>query len=62
MMELNYGAQLTPTVRVMPNLQYIVNPDQSAEPYRPTNIPNAFVVGVKFTIDLGKLFGLGAPT
>jgi porin len=61
MMELNYGAQVTPAVRVMPNLQYIVNPDQSAEPFRTKNIPNAFVVGVKFTIDLGMLANLSAP-
>jgi porin len=61
MMELNYGAQLTPSVRVMPNLQYIINPDQSAEPYRKSNIPNAFVVGVKFTVDVGNLLSLSPP-
>jgi porin len=61
MMELNYGAQLTPVVRVMPNLQYIINPDQSAEPYRTKNIPDAFVVGVKFTVDIAKLFGFAPP-
>jgi porin len=61
MMELNYSAQLTPAVRVMPNLQYIVNPDQSGEPYRTKNIPDAFVVGVKFTVDLAKLAGLSPP-
>jgi porin len=62
MMELNYDAQVTPTLKIMPNVQYIVDPDQSAEPFRRTSIPNAFVVGVKFVIDLGKLFNLSPPT
>lgn len=62
MMELNYGAQVTPTFRVMPNIQYIIDPDQSGEPFRTKSIPNAFVVGVKFVIDIGKLFGISPPT
>jgi porin len=62
MMELNYGAQVTPTLLVMPNVQYIVDPDQSAEPFRTKNIPNALVVGVKFVIDIGKLVGLSHTT
>lgn len=61
MMELNYAAQITPSVRIMPNLQYIINPDQSGEPFRKTNIANAFVIGVKFTIDLAKLANLSPP-
>jgi porin len=61
MMELNYGAQVTPYLRMMPNLQYIVNPDQSGEPFRKTNIPNAFVVGLKFVVDLGRLANLSPP-
>ena len=55
MMELNYGAQLGSSLRVMPNLQYILHPDQSGAPTRATAIPDAFVVGVKFTIDAFKL-------
>jgi porin len=61
MMELHYLAQVTPSITFEPNLQYIVNPDQSSEPYRKTNIPNAFVVGLKFTIDLARLTGFAAP-
>lgn len=61
MMELNYDAKVTPAISIMPNLQYIVNPDQSGVPTRPTNIPNAFVVGVKFTVDLARLGGFAAP-
>jgi porin len=61
MMELNYDAQVTPALKIMPNVQYIVDPDQSAEPFRRTSIPNAFVVGVKFVVDLGKLFTIAPP-
>jgi porin len=61
MMELNYGVHATPTLLIMPNVQYIVNPDQSGEPFRTKSIPNAFVVGVKFVIDIGKLFNLSPP-
>jgi porin len=58
MMELAYGAQLTPAIRISPNLQYIVGPDQLAEPFRAKPIPNAFVVGFKFTVDTAKLSGI----
>jgi len=61
MMELAYGAQITPAVRLSPNLQYIVNPDQMAEPFRTKSIPDAFVVGFKFTVDLANFVGLAAP-
>lgn len=58
MMELNYGAQVTSWLRLVPNLQGIVNPDQINEPRRKTNIPDAFVVGFKFVIGLSELFGI----
>lgn len=61
MMELHYDAQLSPSLTFEPNVQYIINPDQSAEPTRARNIPNAFVVGVKFTVDIARLVGLAAP-
>ena len=32
MLELNYGVQITPAIRLTPNLQYIVNPDKHALP------------------------------
>lgn len=51
MFELNYGLQLGP-VRFMPYLQYIVHPDQQAEPFRTKDIPDAFVVGAKISINL----------
>ncbi|WP_375409767.1 carbohydrate porin [uncultured Methylobacterium sp.] len=58
MMELNYGIQVTPAIRLTPNLQYIVNPDQTRFPYYPKNIPDAFVVGAKLSVDLFTLAGL----
>jgi porin len=62
MMELNYGAQIIPAIRAMPNIQYIINPDQSGEPFRTKNIPNAFVIGLKFTVDLAMLAHLSPPS
>ncbi|MEG3125927.1 carbohydrate porin [Sphingomonas sp. GB1N7] len=56
MMELTYGAQLGRAIRISPNLQYILHPDQTGAPTRVTDIPDAFVVGFKFTIDAMKLF------
>jgi porin len=62
MMELNYGIQVTPAIRVTPNLQYILNPDQTRFPLRPRNIPDAFVIGAKLSVDLFTLAGLaGGP-
>ncbi len=58
MMELNYGIQVTPAIRLTPNLQYIINPDQTRFPFRPRNIPDAFVVGAKLSVDLFTLAGL----
>lgn len=57
MMELNYGIQLTSAARLTPNLQYIVNPDNLRFPFRAKPIPNAFVVGAKFSVDLFTLAG-----
>ncbi|WP_244480078.1 carbohydrate porin [Methylobacterium sp. Leaf465] len=58
MMELNYGIQVTPAVRLTPNLQYIINPDQTRFPAYPKNIPDALVVGAKLSVDLFTLAGL----
>lgn len=55
MMELAYGAQISPAVRMSPNLQYILHPDSSGAPTRATAIPDAFVVGFKFTVDVNSL-------
>ncbi|KQM21579.1 carbohydrate porin [Novosphingobium sp. Leaf2] len=55
MMELAYGAQITPAIRLSPNVQYILHPDQTSVPFRTKDIPNALVLGFKFTIDANAL-------
>jgi porin len=62
MMELNYTAEVTPWLKVTPNLQYIINPDQLNEPSRTTNISDTFVVGLKVSLDLATLSGLRVAT
>jgi porin len=52
MMELGYGIQLNRATRIEPNLQYILHPDQAAEPSRMRDIPNALVIGMKMNVDL----------
>ncbi|WP_295575232.1 carbohydrate porin [uncultured Stenotrophomonas sp.] len=47
MMELSYGIQLTPQLRLAPNLHYIVHPDQFNEPTRQRNLPNALIAGLR---------------
>lgn len=58
MMELNYGIQVNPAIRLTPNLQYILDPDQTRFPFYRKTIPDAFVVGAKLSIDLFTLAGL----
>ncbi|MGI3903659.1 MAG: carbohydrate porin [Janthinobacterium lividum] len=56
--ELNYGYQVSPAVRLTPNLQYILDPDQLREPFRPKPIPDTLVIGAKLSVDLFTLAGL----
>jgi len=58
MMELSYGVQVTPALRVQPNLQYIIDPDQFADPARTQDLPNAFAVGLR--VDWNLTAGLEA--
>lgn len=58
MLELNYGVQISPAIRLTPNLQYIVNPDNTRFPFRSKPTPNAFVFGTKLSIDLFTLAGM----
>jgi porin len=57
MMELAYGAQINAAIRISPNIQYILHPDQTGAPFRTKDIGNAFVFGFKFTIDAPTLLG-----
>jgi porin len=54
-MELDYEAQLTRGVRLTPDIQYIVNPDNSALPHTKEKPHNVLVLGLKLNIDLGGL-------
>lgn len=56
--ELNYGLQVSPAVRLTPNLQYVLDPDQLRFPSRPKSIPDALVIGAKLSVDLFTLAGL----
>ena len=59
MSEINYDYFITKWFDVMPNLQYIVNPDGlGGMAYPKANIQDAFVVGIQFNIDLAMLSGL----
>jgi porin len=55
MMEIAYGAQLSKFILISPNAQYIVDPDQFAEPFLTHNVSNAFVIGVHATVDFAGL-------
>jgi porin len=55
MMELAYGAHLSKFALISPNVQYIIDPDQLAEPFRTQNIKNTFVVGIHATVDFAGL-------
>ena len=58
MLELAYGAQIGPAIRLSPNIQYILNPDQTGAPFRKTHIGNALVFGFKFTVDAPTLIAM----
>lgn len=57
MMELAYGFQVNPAIRLSPNLQYILHPDQTGAPDRTRDIKDAFILGFKFTVDAMRLLG-----
>ncbi len=56
--ELNYGVQVTPWLRIMPNVQVITGVDNLDEPYRRTFIADTLVLGAKVQVDFLTLAGL----
>lgn len=54
-MELSYGYQLTPQIRVQPNIQYIINPDQFSDPRRTKDLDNIFILGLRFDVNLADI-------
>jgi len=55
MMELSYGVQVHDHIRIQPNVHYIINPDQFSEPGRTQDLADAWVVGMRFDVDLAGL-------
>lgn len=55
--EISYGIALGSGVRLMPNIQYIINPDPIYAPTRTTDIPDAVVVGLRLDVHFADLFG-----
>jgi porin len=55
--ELSYAIAVTRGIRVMPNLQYIINPDPIYASTRTRDIPNALVVGLRVDIHLAQFLG-----
>ena len=53
--ELNYGFALAPGFRLLPNVQWIINPDPiNATSYK-RNIPSALVLGLRVDVRLAQL-------
>lgn len=55
--ELSYGWAVRPGIRLMPNLQYVVNPDPIYAPRRTTDIPDTLIVGLRVDVQFAQLFG-----
>ena len=53
MIELSYGIALSKSLRVQPNLIYIINPDQFAEPSRTQDLDDALVLGLRVDWNMG---------
>lgn len=59
-MELSYGIEVSPWLRIAPNLHYIIDPDSLNAPTRRRNLPNAFAVGMRIDIGLSPWLQAGA--
>jgi len=57
-LEADYTAQVVPGIMLEPNVQYIINPDNSAIPKINFVPKNAVVLGVKLQVNLPKLLGM----
>lgn len=55
--ELNYAIAALPGLRIMPNVQYAINPDPIYATSRKTDIPDAVVLGVRVDLKLAQFFG-----
>jgi porin len=55
--EINYAMAALPGLRIMPNIQYVINPDPIYATTRKTDIPAAIVVGMRIDVHFAQLFG-----
>lgn len=51
MLEINYGLQLGRAFRILPNVQYVVNPDQLSAPFQRQPSRDALVLGLRLSVD-----------
>ena len=56
--EANYGFRVFPGFTLTPNVEYIVNPDTTQRPDARFAPKDAFVAGLRITLNLGDLLGL----
>ena len=55
MMELAYGIQINAKLRISPNIHYIINPDQLADPFRTQRVGNVLAIGLRFAVEVPLL-------
>jgi len=55
--EINYGFAAMPGMRILPNIQYVINPDPIFAPTRKTDIPSAIVLGLRLDVLFAQVFG-----
>lgn len=53
-LEIDYGANVLPSVRVTPDIQYIINPDNSSIPNVKFVPRNALVIGLQISLHFGS--------
>jgi porin len=53
--EVNYGFAAAPGVRLLPNVQYVINPDPINATKYPRDIPSAVVVGLRIDVRFAQL-------
>jgi porin len=55
--EISYGIAVARGVRVLPNIQYVVNPDPIYASSRRNDIPNALILGLRVDVHLAQWLG-----
>ena len=59
--ELNYGFAAAPGIRIMPNVQWEINPDPINATRYQHDIPSAIVVGLRFDIRFAQFLMGSSP-